>query len=101
MEGEAMNTSKFTAGPWEVTEGLLECGAEAAVWGPDGDCVAFVWGNLALDGDPIKTARLIAAAPEMYEALCAAEGALYPCSTKQARRSALGHVRAALAKAKG
>jgi hypothetical protein len=44
-------------------------GAMAMVYGPDGDAVAAVWGNLAEEGDAYKNAVLMAAAPKMAKAL--------------------------------
>lgn len=60
-----------TPGPWEWSEGPSKSapGAEAAVWGPDGDAVAMIYGNLALDGSAAADARLIAAAPDLLEVL--------------------------------
>lgn len=56
-----------TPGPWTATEGSLYSGpnAGASVWGPDGDLVAAVFGNLAEEGDAFCTAKLMVAARQM------------------------------------
>jgi len=60
----------YTPGLWEATERIDHAThAEAAVWGPDGDMIAQVYGNLGLDSSGIETARLIALAPEMLDVL--------------------------------
>jgi hypothetical protein len=65
---------KPTPGPWTAHHRInLLTRAEAAIYGPDGDMVAMVYGNLGLDGDPMATARLMAAAPALLEALEAVE----------------------------
>jgi hypothetical protein len=67
-------SNKTTPGPWTAHHRIdLLTKAEAAIYGPDGDMVAMVYSNLGLDGDPMATARLIAAAPELLEALEAVE----------------------------
>jgi len=72
---EAIRRSKdagsWTPGPWRATEQVLAAasGAEAWVWGPDGDAVAACYGNLALDSTAIADARLIVEACAMADAL--------------------------------
>lgn len=62
--------------PWEATENLNQVGTEAAVWGPDGDCVALVYCNLALDGDALATAQFIAKSANQHAHLVARNAAL-------------------------
>jgi hypothetical protein len=67
-------SDKPTPGPWKAQHRIdLLTRAEAAIYGPDGDMVAMVYGSLGLDGDPMATASLIAAAPALLEALEAVE----------------------------
>jgi hypothetical protein len=51
-------------GPFTVSE-YIDKGkrTEAAIWGPDGDKLAHVHGNLGLDWQAIDVARLLASAP--------------------------------------
>jgi hypothetical protein len=93
----------FTPGPWEAgpnPHGLYSNDWVVRPAGefPHGEWIADVGAGTT---NPIRraNARLIAAAPEMYEALKAAKGALQPLAPKFARGCALGHVRDALAKA--
>jgi len=44
-------------------------GADCAIWGPDGDLVALVWGDVGLDIDADDTAALFAAGPELLNDL--------------------------------
>lgn len=44
-------------------------GADCAIWGPDGDLIALVWENVALEAGAEDTAALFAAAPELLECL--------------------------------
>lgn len=55
--------SKHTAGPWKFYQPRNAC---PAVYGPEGDCLAICNG---IETPNIANAHLIAAAPEMYEAL--------------------------------
>ncbi len=50
-----------TPAPWRAESCTFDWirGAEAAVWGPDGDMVAAVWGNLAEEGDAYCNARMM------------------------------------------
>jgi len=52
-------------GPWEADEGPF--GEYAEVYGPDGDRVAQVEDNLALEESANQRARLISQAPAMQE----------------------------------
>ena len=54
-------------GPWEADEGPF--GEYAEVYGPDGDRVAQVEDNLALEESANQRARLISQAPQMQETL--------------------------------
>lgn len=55
---------------WIATERFNPTtGAEAAIWGSDGDMVAEVHGNLAYEITAIDRANLIAAAPDLLAAL--------------------------------
>lgn len=57
--------------------------------------------KLPLTGQGIARARLIAAAPELLEALRNAEASLHHCAIPDVDRETLGQVRAAIAKATG
>ena len=62
---------KQSWGPWEATADInMEKRTEAAVWGSDGDLVAYI--DSGYEGcdyvESIDRARLIAAAPELLEA---------------------------------
>jgi hypothetical protein len=54
-----------TPEPWTATEGY----GLAYVWGPDGDLVARVYGNLAEEGDAFCNAKLMAQAQPMARLL--------------------------------
>jgi hypothetical protein len=105
-----MSKEKHTPGPWVATDEMANdrsiCVGDAAVWGPDGDMVADVHGNLALEGDAVANARLIAAAPDLLAALRAAkryvEGA-YECAFPDQEENAavLRDVNAAIDKSEG
>ena len=56
-----MNEQKHTPGPWHVVESAAGTTVKSDREGP----IASVWGN----ADNTATAALIAAAPDMYEAL--------------------------------
>lgn len=43
--------AKITSGPW-ATDGQQDYVGRCTVFGPDGDAVAEVWGNIANDPDP-------------------------------------------------
>jgi hypothetical protein len=62
-----------TPGPWTAVRldepSRTYPGAMAMVYGPDGDAVAAVFGNLAEEGEAYKNAVLMAAAPKMVKAL--------------------------------
>ena len=63
-------TTKFTPGPWTFSpqNGGKGCCLAAQVWGSDGSSLAFI----ETTEDPeeaTSVARLIAAAPDLYEAL--------------------------------
>lgn len=62
---------KCTPPPWTAYEGPLYSvpGARASVYGPDGDIVAAIWGNLAEEGDAYANARMIAQAQPMARLL--------------------------------
>lgn len=58
---------RCTPPPWTAYEGPLYSvpGAGASVYGPDGDIVAAIWGNLAEEGDAFCNAQMMAQAPPM------------------------------------
>jgi len=78
---------KFTPGPWEYHK--------SARLSP----VFNIWAGAALLGEVVRepNARMMAAAPEMYEALVAIESCLSPDNNDHAAQ----RVRAAIAKARG
>lgn len=88
-----------TPGPWQVAgtrhSGDLKIGRNTRLHmvGPDEDAVAAVFFDMET-GRGLKDARLIAAAPDMLEALHNALGAGLP-------EIVANHVRAAIAKAEG
>ena len=101
---------KFTPGPWRVEEGTF------LVWA-DSDAREFDipivrckreyrhWGRRMPDEEHEANVRLIAAAPDMYEALEEARqlinGDLVGVEWKRACQDFMRHSRAALAKARG
>ena len=86
-------TSKHTPGPWSVEHDFMDESAFAIL---SDDCVvATAWGNDHVDAN----AHLIAAAPDMLEAL---RGVVDTCRADcPAGLPALSDARAALAKAEG
>lgn len=62
-----MNMPKFTPGPWEVSKVYGQQGLIVAL---GGEAIASVTGYYTRAGQTEGNARLIAAAPELYEALC-------------------------------
>ena len=59
-------------GPMLVTPSTNPVATEnsnCAIWGPDGDLIALVWENLALEADAEDTAALFAASPELLSDL--------------------------------
>lgn len=95
-----MGGVKHTAGPWE----LIEFGGPQIGNPETGEAICTMWGSRNDPKDPIEAnARLIAAAPELLEAL---RLALEYFNSAQAQLSASGQVardaaRAAIAKATG
>lgn len=86
-----MTKTKHTPAPW-THEG------RGAVYAPDGRPIAHVWQNQG-DDDREANARLIAAAPELLEALELAHATLLGANMN---RSVVGRkVKAAIAKATG
>lgn len=65
--------TKFTTGPWGIL--TSESGAKAVFSGETGNWIATTCGK-AWKTEDEANARLIAAAPEMYEALAAIEAVL-------------------------
>lgn len=62
----------YIQGPMLVTPSTKPVATEnanCAIWGPDGDLIALVWENLALEGDAEDTAALFAAAPDLLNDL--------------------------------
>ncbi len=55
-------------GPMTVTPNTMPDG-DCAIWGPDGDLVAMVKGNLALEVDAEDAAALFAASPNLLNDL--------------------------------
>lgn len=99
-----MSESKHTSEPWSFKEDISVSGE----WFGCGVCDETGWEFLWLEGDPeadTRKARLIAAAPEMYEALCGLANALEitqgPRGVLELVPQALESARAALAKAEG
>lgn len=93
-----MSESKHTPGPWYHRSPTGFVGTVA-----DSIMVASVYGddpNCREDGRQIANARLIAAAPEMLEALQAFE-AHYPLGVNPFLDDAFRSARAAIAKAEG
>jgi hypothetical protein len=85
-----MSAPKHTPGPWRVANGTQIRSQR--------DQIAKVW--MMRDGEGNSNARLIAAAPEMLEALKAmAEGCSFPADDVQ--RAIRDRARAAIAKATG
>lgn len=62
--------SGHTPGPWTIQ-------GNCSVKAPDGWTVAMAWPHPKVDGPMAKNARLIAAAPELLEALILARKALH------------------------
>lgn len=58
--------AEFTPGPWHVG---MKPGP--IIYGPKGDQVADLRGDLMLPSEQLANVRLIVAAPELYEALLA------------------------------
>ena len=96
-------SKQFTPGPWRVGDDAT--GKPLTVWAAEpGRCVTSVLDDrLGRDAPPIANARLVAAAPEMYEALTRyiatyADTQTHPTPTQEAlvilaTRSALKRVR--------
>lgn len=82
--------TKFTAGPWQINAG------EVVVAGSRQVVATVKWGDCWHDDVDDANARLIAAAPELYEALNAI---MQPNHTPDTYDSAYALARAALAKA--
>jgi len=91
-------TSKHTPGPWtvEISEGELVVGQP----GPDGSIV-YVERYYPEDPEHRANARLIAAAPELLEALKKAEIILRLAPILGKEEACLTEVQAAIAKAEG
>ena len=93
--------SKHAPGPWAVVDLGYDSGRQVYVADNTGTTVCDCdWSHT--DDECEANARLIAAAPEMYEALKEAEAELYqvpPADNEQLRT--LEIVRAAIAKAEG
>jgi len=91
--------NKWTPGPWVAA---LDHNSRPIVWGPGTWQIADCWHTP--DGKGWANARLIAAAPELYEALeemtALASGPTGGVSA-QMKRDILAKARAALAKARG
>lgn len=84
-----MGEKKFTPGPWQTDP---ECGHES-VLGPNGamvaDCAIFGLSKQfrARGGDNVANAHLIAAAPDLYEALAALVSSITAITGDGGRRS--------------
>lgn len=96
--------SKHTTGPWNIGCANFKEEAEIGIHGPGAD--GFVICDLQADGYDEDTqkanAKLIAAAPDLLEALESAEMALLGYTHKnEITLSALYKARAAIAKARG
>ena len=104
--------ANFTPGPWEISQYTNYIGY--SIWAKGAGCIAERWYPSEHEDAPMaENAHLIAAAPEMYEALTrstVALEALYPSGERielehedeqRAIASLLDYCRAALAKADG
>jgi hypothetical protein len=70
-----MKETPFTPGPWEINRYENHIGY--SIWAKDAGCIAERWYPSEKENAPIaENARLIAAAPEMYEALFKLRGAV-------------------------
>jgi hypothetical protein len=95
--GCAQADSQFASAPWEPDHQSEKPGY-IHIWGSDGDSVATVRGNAAHLESAVDRANLIAAAPELLEALKVAREALkHPHSPIVP----MPKVEAAIAKAEG
>ena len=91
--GDGITVREHTPGPWMVNEPHAARSISRQVLAEDGSCIAELpgWHRTPIDAN----ARLIAAAPELLEALCAialSRGTAADCATI---------ARAAIAKVKG
>jgi hypothetical protein len=95
-------TSAFTSGPWEVVTNRY---GEHVLVATDTDENIFLLDDTEAGHDHdvyTANAHLIAAAPELYEALVAAEAELFPRGVVLAgQRALVDQITAALAKARG
>lgn len=65
-----MSAPKHTPGPWTNSPPRVSLDGDCFVYGPEGLAIARVYGVCPRDTDAREAnARLIAAAPELYEAL--------------------------------
>ena len=86
--------TKFTPGPWEVwsdDEVYAESGGEKLVVVPDSTCGRDVYGaDMVSRNESKHNAHLIAAAPELYEALIVARDYVQ-AELEMRKRSLAGH----------
>jgi hypothetical protein len=62
------NETKFTPGPWEIARYQNHIGY--SIWAKDAGCIAERWYPSEKENAPIaENAHLIAAAPDLFEAL--------------------------------
>lgn len=93
-----MKNTKHTPGPWYLAR--IQNISPVPIFAMGDLCVATTYSDQREGIDPIANAHLIAAAPEMFRALQAAQGALCEVGGREAVE-ALELVDAAIAKAEG
>lgn len=91
-----MNAGKHTPGPWQYKDGSIVAGTGDG----EHESVALILGLVRLEGEWEANARLIAAAPDLLQALEFCETVIRGDLTTQ-REGALRISRAAIAKATG
>lgn len=102
-----MSEAKFTKGPWFAGKNVRgETSLSSVVDGSRKHYVARLSWDQKSTEEMTATARLIAAAPDLYAALTAVIGIGYvecrePASQDYVSKDAIAKVRAALAKARG
>ncbi|QQE08819.1 hypothetical protein IC580_22210, partial [Cupriavidus sp. ISTL7] len=100
MNQQGKSGAKFTPGPWAGNDGY----AFVRTACPDQYAVAAVYGQFgtaATDETAIANSRLIAAAPELFEAAAAAMQCIGELSPTQARVEVAQMLQSAIAKALG
>lgn len=94
--------SGHTPGPWEIRRPSYGQGFTREIWGADGKCVTGMTTRMTTGPVTEANARLIAAAPDMLEALEGmVEMATHHMMEPEERRERLRNARAAIAKARG